>query len=457
MKINALSKQFNSGKLVLFALPTVVMMVFLSMYTAVDGAFVSNYVGEDALSAINIVFPFINIFIGLATMFATGGNAIIARKMGAGDVKTARAFFTLLYIVGFIIGVVIALIGYFGADGLLKVLASTPRLDAYGKQYLQIMSLFAPLCFMQVFTQVFFVTAGKPIIGLSVTILGGMSNILFDYIFIGVAHLGVAGAAYATGIGYVIPGVFGIIYFLFNRKQDLHYSAPCWDFKGLLKTCTNGSSELVTNLAMAVTTLLFNWTMLKYIGESGVAAITVIMYVQFIQSAIYMGYSQGVAPVISYKYGAGDTPQLNKIIKTSLMFITAVSILIITISMFCAEYAVALFVNRSSSTFDLTVHGFKIFAIAYVFMGFNIFASSMFTAFGNGIISALLSFMRTLVFIVGALLVLPLILGVEGIWWAVPLAEALAVIISIVCFFVFAKRYTYNFWQHKRGNMDISN
>lgn len=449
MKLNALSKQFTSGKLLVFALPTVVMMVFLSMYTAVDGAFVSNYVGEDALSAINIVFPFINIFIGLATMFATGGNAIIARKMGAGDVKGARAFFTLLYIVGFAIGIIVAVIGYFGADVILKVLASTPRLDAYAKEYLQIMAIFAPLCFMQVFAQYFFVTAGKPIIGLSVTILGGLSNVLLDYIFIGIAKLGVTGAAYATGIGYVIPGIVGIIYFIFKRKGDLHYSAPCWDFKGLVKTCTNGSSELVTNLAMAVTTFLFNWTMLKYIGESGVAAITVIMYVQFIQSAIYMGYSQGVAPVISYKYGAEDTPQLNKIIKTSLMFIAAVSVLIIAISMFCADYAVALFVDRASPTFELTVHGFKIFALAYIFMGFNIFASSMFTAFGNGFISALLSFMRTLVFIVGALLILPLILGVEGIWWAVPLAEALSIIISIICFFIFAKKYTYNFWHKK--------
>ncbi|MEG0777924.1 MAG: MATE family efflux transporter [Oscillospiraceae bacterium] len=443
MKTNAISQKFNTAKLLKFALPTIIMMGFLSTYTAVDGAFVSNLITEDALSAVNIVMPLIGIFCAVGLMLSTGANAIIAMNMGEGKFKEGRSFFSLIYIVGAVLGIIISLFCFFFEESVLGWLGCTPRLHDYARDYMRVLAVFAPMNFMQMFAQTFFVTAGKPRIGLIVTILGGLANVVLDYVFIAIFNMGIGGAALATGIGYSIPGIFGIVYFCVKKNESLHFGKPVWTGKKLLSGCFNGSSEFIGNLAFAITTLMFNLAMLKYVGENGVAAITIILYVQFIQSAIYCGYSMGIAPIISYKYGAGDTVQLKKIIKISVRFILICSGIVIILSILGANLAVGIFVRPESEVYAMAKKGFIIFSTSYIFMGINIFMSAMFTAFGNGKVSAILSFLRTLLFLVGSLVILPIFLGVDGIWLAVPVAEAMAFVLSVFYYKRYKKIYKY--------------
>lgn len=443
MESHVLSQHFTLPKLLKFVFPTIIMMIFMSVYTSVDGAFVSRLISEDALAAVNVVYPVFIVILALGLMFATGSNAIIARKLGEKRPDEAMSFLTLIYICGVLLGAFITAIGLILREPVLAMLGAQDTLYEYASSYYSMLVLFAPMSFLQVFAQNFFVTEGKPSWGLALCAAGGIANIILDYVFIVFTPLGIAGAALATGIGYSIPGVVGVIYFAFNKKGNLHFRRPVWKSKEMLHTCTNGSSELVNNLSIAITTLLFNLTMLRQVGKSGVAAITVILYIQFIQAAVYFGYSQGVAPVISYKYGEANHEQLKYIMKMSIRLILGASFLVVGLSVLFSETAVSLFLSKDSEIFDMTNRGFLIFATSYIFMGLNVFYSAMFTALGNGKISALLSFLRTLVFIVGALLILPQILGVDGIWLAVPLAEALAFAVGIIFYKTQKKRYHY--------------
>ena len=440
---NALSKKFDAPALIKFAFPTIVMMVVLSTYSTVDGAFVSKLISENALASINIVYPLYSIFFAISLMLATGSNAFIAKNMGEGRYEEARSFFTLIYILGFALAVVLAVVSLVFYKPIMHLLGSTPALDAYTADYLRYLVAFAPMSFMQVFTQTFFVTEGRPSLGLWLIVLGGLANIGLDYLFMGIMGLGIKGAALGTGIGNCIPGLFGIFYFAFHRSGPLHFARPVWHGKKLLYSLFNGSSEFVNNISIAITTVMFNYAMIKYLGETGVAAISAILYLQFIQSSIFFGYSLGVAPVISFKYGEDNKPQLKQVVKISVIFLAACSALIFILSLALATPAVEIFVHRDSGTFAIARHGFLLFNISYLFMGLNVLASGMFTALGNGEISALLSFLRTLVFIVGALLLLPLALGVDGVWLAVPVAEAMALCVSVYCFFRFRKKYGY--------------
>lgn len=447
MKPHALEQKFNFARIAKFTLPTIIMMVFLSMYTIIDGAFVSNYVGENALAGVNIAFPFVGLYMGVAIMFSMGASAIVSRLMGAGDDATARRFLSFIYIVAGCVGVAMGLIGYLAADEILIMLGATEILLPYAKEYLSVLSLFAPMVFFQVMAQAFLVTAGKPILGMSVTMAGGALNILFDYIFIGVLDMGVTGASIATGIGWTVPGVVGVVFLLLNKRGRLHFGVPKFYGKKLLHTCTNGSSELVTNISNSVITFLFNFQMLKYVGEMGVSAITVIQYLEFFFIAVFTGYSQGVMPVIGYKYGANNTDQLKKIIKISLAFVTCAAVIMVALCVFGAGLAADIFLDKGSPTYAMATHGIRIYSISLLFVGFNIFVSSMFTAFGNGAISAALSAIRTLVCLISALLILPLIFEVEGIWMAIPVAEGLSIIATVICFLLYSKRYKYDFWR----------
>lgn len=443
MNNNILSQKFTTYTLLKFTLPIIIMMIFMSLYTSVDGAFVSRFVSEDALSAINIVFPIVSVIMAIGLMFATGSNAIIATRLGMGHENSARQFFTFIYIISFVIGIIITIVGLMFGDKILVLLGATPTLHTYAIDYLEVLILFAPLTLLQMLSQAFFVTEGKSNLGLVLTIIGGIANIVFDYLFIAIFHMGIQGAAWATGIGYAIPALFGVWYFFFHKKGNLYFVKPKLMLKDVLNSCFNGSSELVNNLSIAITTLLFNLAMLKYVGDNGIAAITIILYIQFIQAAIYYGYAQGVAPIISYKYGEGNREQLKNIIKISMRFTFMASILVIVLSVLFVDQAVGIFVKSSSEVFGLAKEGFLIFSISYLFMGFNIFISAMFTAFGNGTISALLSLMRTFVLLIGILALLPTIMGVTGIWLAVPIAEGLAVIISIYFFVKYRTKYHY--------------
>ena len=428
---NKLAQNFTITSLLKFTAPTCIMLVFMSLYQMTDAVFVSNFVGENALSALNIVFPIPSIIIAIAIMLATGGSAIIAKNMGEGEPRKAKQNFSMIIMVGIILGFIVMIIGLLWIEPIIKILGGTPKLYSYCYDYLFILLLACPLTVVQMLFQTFFVTASKPHLGLALTILGGVSNIVFDYLFIVVLQMGVAGAAIGTSIGYALPAIISRLYFALNRKGTLYLIKPVFDKNVLLKTCTNGSSEMVTNLAIAIVTLLFNKIMLKYMGENGVAAITIVLYAQFLLTSIFMGFSSGIAPVFSYNYGNNNKVQIKKLFKMSVGIISVLSLAMFLIAILFATPIISVFTSPDSEVFAIPYHGFFLFSISYLFTGMNIFSSSMFTAFSNGKVSAMLSFLRTFVFLIAALLILPELMGVDGIWLAVPIAELLAIIVSI--------------------------
>lgn len=440
---NGIAQEFNLISLLRFVAPTVVMLVFMSLYQMVDAVFVSKFVGENALSALNIVYPFPSIVIAVSIMLATGGSAIIARNMGEGKEKEAKENFSFIVLVGAVIGVAIATAGILFIEPLIYMLGATPSLYDYCYEYLFILVLSVPLSVFQMLFQSFFVTAGKPHLGLTLTVLGGVSNIVLDYVFIVLCGFGVSGAALATSIGYSIPGLFGLIYFAVSRKGTLYFVKPVFRWGVLFKCCINGSSEMVNNLAVAVTTFLFNVLMLKYAGEAGVAAITIVLYAQFLMTSAFMGFSSGIAPVVSFNYGSGNVCQLKKIFKISVWVITVVSAAVFVIAETCSDVVIMVFTPAGSEVFGLTKYGFAIFSFSFLCTGMNIFASALFTAFSNGKISAILSFLRTFVFLTACLLFLPLFWGVDGIWLAVPVAEVMALFVSVYYLVRFKKVYQY--------------
>ena len=426
---NPLSKDFNYKSLLIFALPTAVMMVVVSLYTIVDGIFIARYVGSNALASINIVSPFYSAILAIGVMLGTGGSAIIAKRMGEGVIEKARKNFSMIVLTGFLAGVAISVIGLLFLDPLIYMLGSSDLLFGYCKDYLQILLIFMPAFILQVMFQTLFVTAGKPKLGLTLIVGAGVLNVLFDYIFIAVMELGVAGAALGTSIGFVLPAVVGVGYFL-TKKNNLHFTKPDGDWHALSKTCTNGSSEMVTNLANGIMVFLFNYQMMKYVGEDGVAAITTVLYAQFIFTAIYFGFSTGVAPILSYNYSSGNKERLKKVFKMSATIIVILSVIAFILAMVLAPTITHIFLEEGSYAYSLAISGFYIFAVEFLFCGVNIYASSFFTALSNGKVSAFISLMRTFVFISVAVLVLPVYMGLDGIWIAVPLAEFLTIWIS---------------------------
>lgn len=440
---NALARKFTTASLLRFALPNIVMMVFMSLYTIVDGMFISRYVGTLALSAINMSYPLVSVELALGIMLGSGGSAIIARKLGEGKDAEARQDLTCIVAVTILTSVVFLAVCLGFLDPILAFLGTSEAQMPYCRPYTQILMSFAPACFLQSIFQILFVTAGRPTLGLRVTVAGGAANIVLDWLFMGPLGMGVEGAAIATVIGYSIPAVSGLVFFFGNRKGSLYFTAFRPKARMLLQACGNGSSEMVTNIANAITTLLFNLIFMEFWQEDGVASITIVMYFQFVFSAVYIGFSMGVAPVVSYKYGAQDTDQLHQIVKSCLRFIAACSVGVYVLSLLIIRPSLMLFTDVGSVVYDITVAGFPIYAVSFLFMGISIFASSMFTAFSDGVVSAVISFARTLVFLVGMLLTLPDLLGELGIWLAVPAAEVLGVAVS--AFFLLWGRRKYGY------------
>lgn len=438
-----LIEHINWKSILKFTLPTIIMMIFMSLYQMIDAVFISNYVSTNALSAVNIVFPVISLLIGLAVMLGTGGNAIIAKNMGEGRFHQARSRFTLVVVIGIVIGLLSAAAGIFFIEDIVRLLGASEVLYQYCVDYLLTLLFASPFAVLQLLFQSFFPAAGKPNLGLAAVAAGGVANIVLDYLFIVQFGWGVKGAAVATAIGYAIPAIYGLLYFTLKRDGMLYFVKPVWEAKVLLDSCLNGSSEMVTNLANGVTTFLFNMMMMRYLGEDGVAAITVILYVQFLLSAVYIGYSGGIAPVISYYYGCLDAVSLRKLIKTSSIFIAINSILWYALSFLLKTPVTAIFVRPGSNVWQIVDEGWGLFALTYLLTGFNIFASAMFTAFSDGKRSALISFLRTFAFLSVCILGLPYLIGATGIWLAVPVAEALTLIVSAVCFLRNGKRYHY--------------
>lgn len=439
---NAYQKPVNLRNIMKFALPTIAMSLFMSFYTMVDGLFVSNLIGTNALSAINLTAPIISLVTAISTMLATGGSAAIMKKMGEGKDKEAREDFTALIIVNVLIGLVMCSIGYLCMDLIFANMDVTADVSTYCVDYLSRYLLFTiPILLMNNFS-LYLIACGKSSLSFICSVGGGIANIILDYVFIKIMSMGIGGAAIATGLGYSVTAVVGLVVFT-GKKNLLYFKKPVWRFDVLKKVMSNGCSEMATALVTGITTLIFNWTMLRYVGQDGVAAITIIMYVLMFVSSLFSGYSYGVAPMISYYYGEQNHKKLKKLIRTSLIIIAVISVSSVTLSIAITEPLVSVFTRPDTSVYALAVTGNRICSLALLSIGFNIFASGMFTALNNGMVSAILAFSRSFVFMIVCLLLLPILFGVTGIWLANPLAEFLAIVLAAVMFFKYRKKYRY--------------
>ena len=427
---NPLSQEFSICSLLCFAFPSIITMLFMGLYTIGDTIFVSRFVDTNALSAINIVTPIINIIVGLGTMLATGGSAIVARKMGAGEEKAASQDFTLIVFCGILLGFIIAIIGAVFIDDIIRILGASELLFPYCKDYLFILLIFTPASMLQVLFQNLIITAGRPGLGMVLSVGAGAINVLLDYIFMVPLGMGISGSALGTGIGYLIPTIIGICFFVIG-KGNMRFTLPVFRPMVLIESCTNGCSEMVSQAAAAVTTFLFNIVMIRLLGENGVAAITIIIYTQFLLTSLYIGFSMGVAPIISYNYGSQNHERLKKVFRICLCFIISVSIFVFVLSMATGSWLVSIFSPAGTAVYEIARKGFLIFPFSFLFCGLNIFSSSAFTALSNGKISAIISFLRTFGLITLFLLVLPELVGVIGVWLAVPIAEFLTMLIAI--------------------------
>lgn len=441
---NNFAKKFNLYSLLGFVLPSIIMTIFTNSYSIVDGLFISRFVSSNALAAVNIVTPMFATVCSTAIMFATGGSATISKMMGEDKNEEAKGHFTAIIICNFVLILIMLFIAYFSVKPLLYFMGADDLIynDAYN--YFINFILFFPAVMLHVIFQIFFMTAGKPKISLLLTLIGGVINIIGDYIFIVLLSIGTKGAAIASGLGYAIPGLIGLCVFLFNRKLTIYFVKPIFNFKLILKSISNGLSEMVTYISMAITILGFNILLMKYIGADGVAAITAILYTRMFMDAVYVGYMTAVSPIVGYKYGMGDHEQQKFIFKSSLCFIGFVSIIIFILTTIGSDYVMRIFFSKGTSVFIVAKNGFIIFAFSYLFSGINIFTSAYFTALSNGKISATISILRTFVFVIASFLILPKVFYVDGIWLAIPVAESLAFIVSIRMLFTNKVKYNYS-------------
>ncbi len=442
MKIK-LSDHFTYTRLLRFVFPSIIMMVFTSIYGVVDGLFVSNFVGKTAFASINLVMPFVMILGGIGFMIGTGGTALVSKLLGEGSKEKANKVFTMMIIFTLLFGVVLSLVGIFSMPWVADFLGATDEMMADCVLYGRIVTGFTVAFMLQNVFQSFLIAAEKPRLGLLVTVAAGFTNMILDAVFIVPFKWGVAGAAIATGLSQCVGGIFPLIYFSRKNSSLLRLTKTKLEIKPILNACGNGSSELMSNISSSIVSMIYNFQLMKYIGEDGVSAYGVLMYVQFIFIAIYIGYSIGCAPITGYHFGAQNHGELKNMLRKS-SFLSAVSGAVLTVLAITLSSPMAkLFVGYDETLYELTRHAFKLFAYSFLLAGFNIFASSFFTALNNGAVSAAISFMRTLIFQTSSVLILPIFLGVDGIWWAITVAEAFAFILSLA--FLFAKRKKYHY------------
>lgn len=438
-----LSEHFTYKKLFRFCLPSIAMMLFTSIYGIVDGFFVSNYVGKTAFAAINLIMPFLIVMACFGFMIGTGGGALVAKTLGEGDKQEANRYFTMLLLLTLILGILMSVVGFAFMRPISYMLGATDDMIEHCVIYGRIINAFNTAYMLQYFFQSFFVTAGKPNLGFGVTIAAGMTNIVLDALFVAVFRWGVAGAAAASVIGQCVGGVLPIFYFIRPNKSLLRLTKTRLELSPLLKACANGSSELMSSISSSIVGMLYNFQLMKYSGENGIAAYGVVMYTQMIFSAVFIGYSVGSAPIVSYNYGAGNHGELKNMLKKGLTVMVVGGIIMTVMAIGLAPFLSDLFVGYDAELFEMTKRAFRIFAFSYMLFGVNIFASSFFTSLNNGGVSAAISFLRTLIFQTSAVMLLPLILKADGIWWAVTFAEALALAVSAAFLIANRKKYSY--------------
>ncbi|MDZ5723618.1 MATE family efflux transporter [Acetobacterium sp. K1/6] len=420
-----LSEKFTTRKLLRFTMSSILMMVFISIYSVVDGLFVGRYVGSNGLAAVNIVFPLIMTIGSFGFMLGTGGTAEVARAMGEKRDQVANQYFSFLTLVTVLIGVFLSLLAFIFMEPLCYLMGASERIIGDSVTYGRICTLGTVFFMLQGFFQSFFVTAERPKMGFYLSILSGVINIFLDWLLVGVWGIGLPGAAIATVCGFMISGLIPIFYFFYKNTSRLQFATPVKDVSMLLRSMSNGASEMVTNISRSLITVLFNVRLMQLLGEDGVAAISVMLYIEFIFTAVLIGFSIGAAPVIGYHFGARNGDELKKLHQSCLKIVGMVSIVMFILSELAASVLVSIFIVSNPTLIELTVQGFRIFAISFLFCGINIFASAYFTALGNGRASAMISFIRTLFLQVIMILVLPQFLGIQGIWMALPVAEAL--------------------------------
>ncbi len=442
MKIQ-LSDHFTTPRLLRFVFPSIIMMIFTSIYGVIDGLFVSNYVGKTPFAAVNLIMPFLMIMGTVGFMFGTGGSAVVSQALGEGKPDKANQYFSMMVYIVIGSGIVLTLVGLLFLRPIAVAFgASGEMLDncvVYGRIILCTLTAFM----LQNVFQSFLITAERPQLGLAVTVAAGVANMLLDFIFVAVFRWGIVGAAAATAASQLIGGVVPLMYFLRPNTSKLHLVKTKLNAHILGKTCINGSSELMTNISMSLVNILYNFQLMHYIGEDGVAAYGIIMYVSFIFAAIFIGYSIGSAPIIGYHYGAGNHTELKGLFRKSLFLITLWNVILTALAILTAQPLAKIFVGYDIGLTGLTTRALALYSLSFLFMGHNIFGSAFFTALGNGVVSAAISFLRTLLFQVAAVLILPRLLGIDGIWLAIVVAELLALVITI--YFFIKKKDNYHY------------
>lgn len=442
MKIE-LSEHFTYKKLIKFTLPTIIMMIFTSIYGVVDGVFISNVVGSNAFASINLIMPVIMIIGTIGFMIGTGGSAIISKTLGEGKKEEANKQFSMLIYLEIILGVIFTIIAIILLRPIAKMLGATEEMMEDCLTYGRILLFGMTAFILQNSFQSFMVVAEKPRFGLAISVAAGITNIVLDFLLIYVFKLGVAGAAIATITSQIVGAIIPLVYFSKKNNTMLKIGKTKFKLSTIVKTCTNGSSEMVTNLSMSLINILFNMQLMKFAGANGVSAYGIIMYVGFLFVGTYMGYSVGTAPIIGYHYGAGNKEELKSLLSKSLKLLGIVAIIMTGLAEILSKPLASIFVSYDKELLELTINALRLYSLSYIISWFNIFASSFFTALNNGLVSALISFLRTLVFQVAMILILPAIWGINGIWISVACAEILSLFVSIMFFIKNKKKYEY--------------
>lgn len=444
MKIQ-LSDHFTYKRLIRFTIPSIAMMIFTSIYGVVDGFFVSNFAGKTPFAAVNLIMPFLMIFATIGFMFGTGGSAIVAKTLGEGKKEKANEYFSLFVYTSFTLGILFAVLGIIFTRPIAVLLGADGELLENCILYARIILIALPFYVLQLLFQSFFVTAEKPNLGLLVTVSSGLTNMVLDAILVMLLpqEYKLAGAAIATALSQVVGGVIPLFYFFNKNSSILKLGKTHYNGKIIFKACTNGSSEFMSNISMSLVGMLYNIQLIKYAGENGIAAYGVMMYVSMIFSAAFIGYSVGSAPIVSYHFGANNHKELKGLLRKSLNIILAFALLMVTAAELLAQPLAHIFVGYDAELMDLTISGFRIFALSFMFMGFAIYGSGFFTALNDGLTSALISFLRTLVFQIAAVMLLPIIWEIDGVWFSIVAAEFMAV--SLTFLFLYLKRKKYNY------------
>lgn len=438
-----LSDHFTYARLFRFVLPSIVMMVFTSIYGVVDGLFVSNFAGKTAFASINLIMPFLIILGAMGFMLGTGGTALVSRVLGEGDKEHANKYFSMITLFGILLGVILTVVGVLAMRPMAILLGATEAMVDDCVLYGRIVVCFLTSFMLQNMFQSFLIAAERPKFGLLITLAAGVTNMVLDALFVGVFRWGIAGAAIATGISQTVGGVVPLMYFLFSKSSPLRLRWTDFEAQPLLRSCANGSSELMSNISGSLIGMLYNAQLMRFLGEDGVATYGVLMYVQFIFVAIDIGYSIGCAPIISYHYGARNHPELRNLLTKGLKVMGILGIVMTIAAISLSGTLANIFVGYDATLCELTRHAFHLFSFAFLLAGFNIFLSSFFTALNNGGVSAAISFLRTLVFQAASVILLPMALDVDGLWWAASAAEALAFVVSIGFLLAMKGKYHY--------------